>query len=174
IIRKVKVEPQLPPHQQAMLDIDHIKNEKVWQHELSKEYYTQLTDTLRTYIEKRFGFKALEMTTDEIVEKLERIPDAEALQELRGLLKTADLVKFAKFIPLMNENDANLLYAVKFINETKEIEDPNAKPAPTEITIIEKRPLRTKVLLGIGILLISIFLIGALVYIGMELYNNLA
>lgn len=174
IIRKVKVEPQLPPHQQAMLDIERIKNEKVWQHGFSKEYYTQLTDTLRTYIEKRFGFKALEMTTDEIVEKLERIPDAEALQELRGLLKTADLVKFAKFIPLMNENDANLLYAVKFINETKEIEDPNAKPAPTEITIIEKRPLRTKVLLGIGILLISIFLIGALVYIGMELYNNLA
>lgn len=174
IIRKVKVEPQLPPHQQAMQEIERIKSEKVWQHGLSKEYYTQLTDTLRAYIEKRFGFRALEMTTDEIIDRLKSLHDAEALRELRGLLKTADLVKFAKFIPMMNENDANLLNAVNFINETKEEEDPNAKPEPTEITIIEKRPLRIKVMLGVGILLISIFLVGALVYIGMELYNNLA
>ena len=174
IIRKVKVEPKLPPHQEAMQEIDRIRNEKVWQHGLQKEYYTQLTDTLRTYIERRFGFKALEMTSDQIIECLESIHDAEAMRELRSLLQTADLVKFAKFIPMMNENDANLLNAVNFINETREEEDPNAKPEPTEITIIEKRPLRTKILLGVGIALISIFLIGSLVYVGMELYNNLA
>ncbi len=174
IIRKVKVEPKLPPHQQAMQEIERIKAEKVWQHGLSKEYYTQLTDALRTYIENRFGFKALEMTTDEIIERLESVHDVEAIRELRGLLRTADLVKFAKFIPMMNENDANLLNAVNFINETKEAEDPNAKPEPTEITIIEKRPLRTKIILGVGIALISVFLTGALIYIGVELYNNLA
>ena len=173
IIRKVKVEPKLPPHQEAMQEIDRIRNEKVWQHGLQKEYYTQLTDTLRTYIERRFGFKALEMTSDQIIDRLESIHDAEAMREMRSLLQTADLVKFAKFIPMMNENDANLLNAVNFINETREAEDPNAKPEPTEITIVEKRPLRTKILLGVGIALISIFLIGSLVYVGLDLYNNL-
>ena len=173
IIRKVKVEPKLPPHMEAMQEIDRIRNEKVWQHGLQKEYYTQLTDTLRTYIERRFGFKALEMTTDQIIDRLESVHDAEAMIELRSLLQTADLVKFAKFIPMMNENDANLLNAINFINETREAEDPNAKPEPTEITIVEKRPLRTKILLGVGIALISIFLIGSLVYVGLELYNNL-
>jgi len=173
IIRKVKVEPQLPPHQQAMQEIERIKSEKVWQKGLQKEYYTQLTDTLRTYIEKRFGFKALEMTTDEIIDRLESVHDADAIRELKMLLQMADLVKFAKFIPMMNENDANLMNAVNFINDTKEAEDPNAKPEPTEITIVEKRPLQTKILLGTGIILISIFLIGALVFIGTELYNNL-
>ena len=156
-----------------MQEIDRIRNEKVWQHGLQKEYYTQLTDTLRTYIERRFGFKALEMTTDQIIDRLESVHDAEAMIELRSLLQTADLVKFAKFIPMMNENDANLLNAINFINETREAEDPNAKPEPTEITIVEKRPLRTKILLGVGIALISIFLIGSLVYVGLELYNNL-
>ena len=73
IIRKVKVEPKLPPHMEAMQEIDRIRNEKVWQHGLQKEYYTQLTDTLRTYIERRFGFKALEMTTDQIIDRLESI-----------------------------------------------------------------------------------------------------
>lgn len=173
IIRKVKVEPQLPPHQEAMREIERIRNEKIWQHGLEKEYYTQLTDTLRSYVEKRFGFKALEMTTDEIIEHLTSIPDTEAISELRSLLQTADLVKFAKFIPMMNENDANLLNAVKFINETREAEDPNTKLEPSEITIIEKRPLRTKILLGVCIAFISIFLIGSLVYVGLELYNNL-
>ena len=173
IIRKVKVEPKLPPHMEAMQEIDRIRNEKVWQHGLQKEYYTQLTDTLRTYIERRVGFKALEMTTDQIIDRLESVHDAEAMIELRSLLQTADLVKFAKFIPMMNENDANLLNAINFINETREAEDPNAKPEPTEITIVEKRPLRTKILLGVGIALISIFLIGSLVYVGLELYNNL-
>ena len=168
IIRKVKVEPKLPPHQEAMQEIDRIRNEKVWQHGLQKEYYTQLTDTLRTYIERRFGFKALEMTSDQIIDRLESIHDVEAMRELRSLLQTADLVKFAKL------NDANLLSAVNFINETREAEDPNAQPEPTEITIVEKRPLRTKILLGVGIAFISIFLIGSLVYVGLELYNNLA
>ena len=172
IIRKVKVEPPIPPHQKAMQEIERIKSEKVWQQGFTKEYYTQLTDTLRTYIEKRFGFKALEMTTDEIVERLQDVQD-DALKEFRVLLKTADLVKFAKFIPMMNENDVNLLNAVNFINETKETEDPNAKIEPKEITIVEKRPLRNKVLLGIGIFFVSAFLIAAIVYIGMEMYNNL-
>ena len=113
------------------------------------------------------------MTTEQIIERLESLHDAEAMSELRSLLQTADLVKFAKFIPLMNENDTNLLNAVNFINETREAEALDAKPEPTEITIVEKRPLRTKIILGVGIVFISVFLIGSVVYVGIELYNNL-
>ena len=70
IIRKIKVEPKLPPHQAAMKEIERIKTEKVWQKGRSKEYYTELTDALRTYIKDRFGFNALEMTSSEIIDKL--------------------------------------------------------------------------------------------------------
>ena len=174
IIRKVKVEPKLPPHQMAMKEIERIKGEKVWQKGQPKEYYTELTDTLRTYIKERFGFNALEMTSSEIIEKLLEMQDKEAITDLRSLFETADLVKFAKHNPLMNENDANLINAIEFINETKEKEVENAKPQPTEITIIEKRSLRTKILLGIGIVVLSVALIGSFVYIGMQLYNYFA
>ena len=74
----------------------------------------------------------------------------------------------------MNENDANLINAIDFINETKQPEEENQKPQPTEITIIEKRSLRTKILLGAGIVLLAIALIGSLIYIGLELYNYFA
>ena len=174
IIRKVKVEPKLPPHQVAMQEIERIKQEKPWQKGQPKEYYTELTDALRTYIKERFHFNALEMTSGEIIEKLLETNDKQAIADLRELFQTADLVKFAKHNPLMNENDANLLSAIDFINETKELEDPNAKPQPTEITVVEKRSLQTKILLGIGVALMIGMFSWALVYICKELYNYFA
>lgn len=171
IIRKVKVEPKLPPHQLAMREIERIKGEKVWQKGHPKEYYTELTDALRTYIRDRFGFNALEMTSSEIIDKLLEIKDKEAVSDLRYLFQTADLVKFAKHDPQMNENDVNLINAIDFINETKLLEEENKNPQPTEITVIEKRSLRVKLLLIVGIVCISITLIGAFIYIGLQLYN---
>ena len=174
IIRKVKVEPKLPPHQVAMQEIERIKQEKAWQKGQPKEYYTELTDTLRTYIKERFHFNALEMTSGEIIEKLLETNDKQAIADLRALFQTADLVKFAKHNPLMNENDANLLNAIDFINDTKEQEAPGAKPQPTEITVVEKRSLQTKLLLGAGAVLMAGMFIWALVYICKELYNYFA
>ena len=60
------------------------------------------------------------MTSSEIIEKLLEMQDKEAIADLRSLFETADLVKFAKHNPLMNENDANLINAIEFINETKD------------------------------------------------------
>ncbi len=65
------------------------------------------------------------------------------------MFQTADLVKFAKHNPQMNENDANLINAIDFINETKQPEEENQKPQPTEITIIEKRSLRDKAIVNL-------------------------
>ena len=103
-----------------------------------KKYYTELTEVIRMYIRERFGFNAMEMTSAEIIERLLQ-EDKESVKDLRTLFETADLVKFAKHAPLMNENDMNLVNAVDFINQTKVEEDPNAKKEPTEIKVEEKR-----------------------------------
>ena len=50
-----KPEPKLPPHEQAIKELDEIKQQKLWQQGRSKEYYTLITDTLRRYIVDRFG-----------------------------------------------------------------------------------------------------------------------
>ena len=67
-----------------------------------------------------------------------------------------------------------LLKEVENLKAANAEEVENAKPQPTEITIIEKRSLRTKILLGIGIVVLSVALIGSFVYIGMQLYNYFA
>ena len=122
IIKKIKVEPKLPPHQQALQEIERIKGDKTLRNTDPKEYYTELTDVLRNYMAERFGFNAMEMTSSEIIDKLLQMNDKDAISDLRSLFQTADLVKFAKHNPLMNENDANLINAIDFINETKEKE----------------------------------------------------
>lgn len=102
-----------------MKKIEEIKANKAWQREEPKLYYTELTDVIRVYIKERFGFNAMEMTSSEIIERLLEEKDKESINDLKVLFETADLVKFAKFAPLMNENDMNLVSAVDFINQTK-------------------------------------------------------
>ncbi|MBP1594019.1 MAG: putative conserved rane exported protein [Bacteroidetes bacterium] len=168
IIKHIKIEPKLPPHQLAMKEIERIKTEKVWQKGRSKEYYTELTDTLRTYIQDRFGFNAMEMTSSEIIDKLMEV-EAKDIRDLKELFLTADLVKFAKHDPMMNENDSNLLSAISFINETKDEESLDKKPVPTEITVEEKRSRRAKTLLIFGIVILSASVLAILAYVGMRL-----
>lgn len=170
IIRRIKIEPQLPPHQQAMREIERIKSEKVWQKGFLKEYYTELTDILRTYIQNRFGFNAMEMTSSEIIEQIMKMEDTQMINDLKFLFQTADLVKFAKHVPLMNENDANLLNAIAFVDETKVDALPN-KPVPEEITVEDKRSKQAKILLVLGILVLSVFVIAILLSVGIKIYD---
>ena len=171
IIRTIKVEPKLPPHQQALKDIERIKAEKSWQKGEAKNYYTELTDVIRIYIKERFGFNALEMTSSEIIDRLLQEKDQKLIEELKSLFMTADLVKFAKHNPLINENDLNLVNAIDFINQTKVEVDPNAKPEPTEITIEEKRSRRAKISLLISIIVLIVAVIAMMVIVVRDIYN---
>lgn len=164
IIRRKKV---LPPHKQAIIEIERIKADRKWADEDSKEYYTLLTDTLRTYIKNRYGFNAMEMTSAEIIERLIADNNEEALSELREIFTTADLVKFAKYNTLINENDANLVAALEYINQTKQEVDPNAKPEPEVIKETDTKRMNQIITLRIiiGVLLvISVCLTGWLIW----------
>lgn len=119
IITKIKIVRHVPPHQRALKAIEKIKADHMQASDDQKAYYTQLTDTLRKYIQERFGFNAMEMTSGEILEHLQSKGDRKMLDELRELFQTADLVKFAKYSTLLNENDLNLVNAVNFIDSTK-------------------------------------------------------
>ena len=155
ILRRVTIAPKLPPHQVALTEMERIKGEKSWLREDVKQYYTELTDALRVYMEERFGFNAMEMTSDEIIAKLNEQPDKEWIGELSELFQMSDLVKFAKYKPHINENDMNLINAIDFINKTKvEVITP-AEPEVQEIVVKEGRSQQAKILIVCGIALLS-------------------
>ena len=173
IIARIKIIKRIPPHQKAMKAIDEIKSEHMVTDEDPKAYYTKLTDTLRQYINERYGFNAMEMTSSEIIERLMSTDDPKSLDELRQLFTTADLVKFAKYSTLINENDANLVSAIDFINQTKQENVPTEEIVKPELTEeqVQSRKMR-KVLIAL-ITLIAVALVGLLAYIGWFMYDIL-
>lgn len=127
-----KEEPKLPPHEQALKELDEIKRQKLWQQGRSKEYYTLITDTLRKYIVNRFGVNAMEMTSGEILDFILSESEAASVSDnLRQILQLADFVKFAKWNPLPDENDLTLVNAYLFVGQTKPPELPEPGTAST-------------------------------------------
>ena len=166
LIKSFKLVKRLLPHQKAMKEIEQIKADKMVSSENQKEYYTKLTDTLRRYIEERYKFSAMEMTSSEIIERLTQDGDQKSLDELRQLFTTADLVKFAKYSTLINENDMNLVNAIEFINQTK-LETPVVEEEKPQISEADQRTLKARRILkwAIGsILTACLLMLGFVVY----------
>lgn len=116
----VRIEPELPPHVKAMSELEHIKQEKLWQQGREKDYHTRLTDVLRVYLHDRFGLNALEMTSAEILDVLHSLPEAKSVYiQLKQVMELSDFVKFAKFQPVPEENERSMMNALLFINTTK-------------------------------------------------------
>ncbi|MDO4949699.1 MAG: BatD family protein [Bacteroidales bacterium] len=173
IIRFIKVEPKQPPHEVALKQMDEIKADRQLCMNNPKQYYTNLTDALRTYMSERFNFNAMEMTSTEIIGHLQAVHDSDSLKELKDLFMTSDLVKFAKYAPMLNENDMNLLNAIDFINATKQEPTPNAKTEPTVIKVEEERPKRIRMALLAGIAMSGVVLVVLMVYVVRCLLNLL-
>lgn len=120
VVNEVKV----PPHVKAIEQLLKLKEEKLWQQNLQKEYFTRLTDILREYIELCFIIPAPELTSDEILGQLIQLKkeNKEAYILLQQILQLADLVKFAKWYATPAENEQCLSNAMDFVNFTKKEE----------------------------------------------------
>lgn len=170
IITKIRIVRHIPPHQRALNAIEKIKAERMPSSEDQKAYYTKLTDTVRQYIQERFGFNAKEMTSDQIIEQLQQAGDPKMIAELRELFQTADLVKFAKYSTLLNENDLNLVNAINFIDETKQEGTDVEERIVPQLSDDEKRERTSRItikslLYGIGIVVVAL-----LVYVIYNIY----
>jgi hypothetical protein len=167
IISRIQIIRHIPAHQKALTAIDKIKQSKMQNSENQKEYYTQLTDTLRKYIEERFGFSAMEMTSTEIIARLRNSGDPTMISELRELFNTADLVKFAKHSTLINENDLNLVNAINFIDQTKTQEKETEERIVPKLSANDKKIQESRKLIKIlltVILIIAVFVFCFIIY----------
>ena len=168
IITHIKIVKRLLPHQKAMKEIEQIKADKMVVSENQKEYYTKLTDTLRRYIEERYGFSAMEMTSSEIIGRLMAAGDQQSLTELSQLFMTADLVKFAKYSTMINENDQNLVNAIDFINQTKLENQPTEEKVRPQLSAEDQRTQKDRRLLK-GF--IAILIVGGVALFSYIIYN---
>ncbi len=115
----------LLPHERALQELEKLRVKKLWQGGWVKDYYTELTDILRVYIENRFLVPAMEQTSAEIMDSLigKREIGKEPLDKLNQILASADMVKFAKSKPLPKENDQSLEFGIDFIKDTASVKN---------------------------------------------------
>lgn len=172
ITRRVVVRPPEAPHKWAIREINKIKEERNWNEDDAKDYYVRLTDVLRRYIEQRFHFGAREMTSSEILDKLLKAKDEASLRELRQVLETADLVKFAKYKAALSENDANLVKAVEFINETRVEAELPPDPIVKEVVLKENKQMALRIAMAVGALVLAVAAVGLVVYLFGELRQS--
>ena len=170
IITHIKIVKRLLPHQKAMKEIEQIKADKMVASENQKEYYTKLTDTLRRYIEERYGFSAMEMTSSEIIGRLMASGDQQSLTELTQLFMTADLVKFAKYSTMINENDQNLVNAIDFINQTKLENQPTEETIKPQLSAEDQRSQKERRLLKLFIAGLAVAGVALFCYIIYNVY----
>ena len=121
---KVK-ETVIAPHVIALNKLNALRDKKLWQQDEVKQYYIELSDILREYLEKRYLVKTYEKTTDEIFESIKRFDiKTEDKRLLHETLVLSDLVKFAKAKPVPAENEQSIDAAFLFVRDTQQAEVP--------------------------------------------------
>jgi hypothetical protein len=106
----------IPPHREALTALRVLEEKKLWQQGLVKQYYSEVTEIIRHFFERRWSIIALELTTDEILMQMKHIPDAlKVWKEMDSFFITADLVKFAKYEPSPAEHENEMRSAYEIV-----------------------------------------------------------
>jgi len=160
----------LPPFDRAMLELKKLEESKYLIQSEYKQYYSELTDIVRSYIEEDVNISALESTTEELIHKLEMLKDAGSLEideatikQFKSVLQTADLVKFAKSKPETKAAEGDRAAIEQIVIKTKE-----AIPEPTEedlqetaeyLELLAKKKRKKKLIIG-GIVSLAIVFVA--------------
>ena len=103
----------------ARAKLADMKESEQWNSTKTKDYYTDLTDIAREYLEGQFQIDAVEMTTDEIMRKVNKLNLNNLIKEkLQETLVTADFVKFAKANPTAEQNKKSFIDINSFVEDS--------------------------------------------------------
>lgn len=189
-IRKKKLpflqtQKKLPPFDRAIQDLKELQNSKYLIQSQHKEYYTRLTDIVKAYLEEEVHILAKESTTDELLTKINLLQEKgklnlnqETITNLKRVLQTADLVKFAKNKPSDDNAEYDRETIENVVIKTKEAiplepTDEQAINEARQKALALKRKKRKKLLIRIGVGILLFFLLGGVgLYFGYRTLKN--
>ncbi|WP_047450623.1 hypothetical protein [Alistipes sp. ZOR0009] len=125
-----------PAHVKAFKELEQLQRKKLWQNGHVKEYFSELTDILRKYLEERMNINAMEMTSFEIMASLKGAGYSNKVlfERLMSTMNTSDLVKFAKYTSDPIENDQATKSIYDFIDDTKAVVTVDMQNSSEEIS----------------------------------------
>ncbi|MDT0649425.1 DUF4381 domain-containing protein [Autumnicola edwardsiae] len=142
--RRAEREKELPPYEQAMLELNKLDESNLLEQREVKEYYSQLTFSVRKYLDRKVYDRALESTTSELIAYLEMQRDSgnlkldkKTINNLQLILQRADLAKFANSRPDVITAKADRSKVKHIVNDVK-----TSIPAPTEQELMQDEAYR--------------------------------
>jgi hypothetical protein len=116
----MREKPARPSHEVALEALDNLVKSSLLADGELKQFYIQLSDIIRTYVEGRYFIIALEMTTGQLISTMRQSNiESEVIQLIENFLVTCDFVKFAKYRPTQEETDVIVTQAYDIVNTTK-------------------------------------------------------
>jgi hypothetical protein len=135
----VPPKPTIPPWRVALAALHTLEDQRLWQQGRVKEFYSGVTEILRRFLEDQYAVLALESTSEEILQQLKRLPEAQPnMADFRSFFTTADLVKFAKYLPAPEENQRELTWGFQFVRSM------TPHPASTPAGVAPQTPDQAK------------------------------
>ena len=180
------------PIEKATTLLQQLENKELWQKGEIKDYYSELTDIARNYIEEEIKIPAMESTTSELIDGLRKAAKQkklklsnETVENLEKVLKQADLVKFAKVKPLDYEIEedkkrisSSIVIIHKSIPEVVENDDELDlwNQQQKELARLQKlkKQKRVRIISTIGILLgmLLLFVLGLIYFKGFDFVKD--
>ncbi|MDE6396152.1 MAG: cell wall anchor protein, partial [Muribaculaceae bacterium] len=115
---------RIPPYVLAKRRLEELRKKRLAENGNLKAYYTDLTDILRQYLGGRFKIYALEMTSSQIIEAVEKNEETRPFADsFRALFKVADFVKFAKQMATTDDNIRSFKTVSEFVEATRPVEE---------------------------------------------------
>ena len=181
----LQIQKKLPPFDRAIQDLKELQNSKYLIQSQHKEYYTRLTDIVKAYLEEEVHILAKESTTDELLTKINLLQEKgklnlnqETITNLKRVLQTADLVKFAKNKPSDDNAEYDRETIENVVIKTKEAiplepTDEQAIYEARQKALALKRQKRKRLLIRIGVGILLFFLLGGVgLYFGYRTLKN--
>ena len=181
----LQTQKKLLPFDRAIQDLKELQNSKYLIQSQHKEYYTRLTDIVKAYLEEEVYILAKESTTDELLTKINLLQEKgklnlnqETITNLKRVLQTADLVKFAKNKPSDDNAEYDRETIENVVIKTKEAiplepTDEQAINEARQKALALKRQKRKKLLIRIGVGILLFFLLGGVgLYFGYRTLKN--
>ena len=181
----LQTQKKLPPFDRAIQDLKELQNSKYLIQSQHKEYYTRLTDIVKAYLEEEIHILAKESTTDELLTKINLLQEKgklnlnqETITNLKRVLQTADLVKFAKNKPSDDNAEYDRETIENVVIKTKEAiplepTDEQAINEARQKALALKRQKRKRLLIRIGVGILLFFLLGGVgLYFGYRTLKN--
>lgn len=181
----LQTQKKLPPFDRAIQDLKELQNSKYLIQSQHKEYYTRLTDIVKAYLEEEVHILAKESTTDELLTKINLLQEKgklnlnqETITNLKRVLQTADLVKFAKNKPSDDNAEYDRETIENVVIKTQEAiplepTDEHAINEARQKALALKRQKRKKLFIRIGVGILLFFLLGGVgLYFGYRTLKN--